>query len=163
MAAQAEESSADIRADLAVGGLRRALDGPLPDPARARPDGRGASGAGRSVRDTSLDDWQRSAEANLGTIDADRLLAAILLRRLSAGILPRDEVASLAALEEQATERARRSPRSALWCHLAVPPLFTAVAWGWTALGHSDRAIELLNARRRRALGPATTMPRTPR
>ena len=103
------------------------------------------------LRDTPLDDWQQSAEANLGTIDADRLLAAILLRRLAAGILPPDEVTRLAALEEQATERVRRSPRSALWCHLAVPPLFTAVARGWTALGQSDRAIELLNARRRRA------------
>jgi hypothetical protein len=99
-----------------------------------------------------LADWQRSAEENLGTIDADRLLAAILLRRLAAGILSRDGVARLAALEEQATERVRRSPRSALWCHRAVPPLFTAVAWGWTALGQSDRALELLNARRRRAL-----------
>ena len=103
------------------------------------------------LRDVPLDDWQRSAEPNLGTIDADRLLAAILLRRLAAGILPRDEVTRLAALEEQATERVRRSPRSALWCHLAVPPLFTAVARGWTALGQSDRAFELLNARRRRA------------
>ncbi len=103
------------------------------------------------LRDTPIDDWQRSAEADLSTIDADRLLAAILLRRLSAGILPRDEVTRLATLEEQVTERVRRSPRSALWCHLAVPPLFTAVARGWTALGQSDRAIELLHARRRRA------------
>ena len=99
-----------------------------------------------------IDDWQRSAEADLGTIDADRLLAVILLRRLSAGILPRDEVTRLATLEEQATERVRRFPRSALWCHRAVPPLFTAVARCWAALGQSDRAIELLHARRRRAL-----------
>ena len=103
------------------------------------------------LRDIPIDDWQRSAEADLSTIDADRLLAAILLRRLSAGILARDEVIRLAALEDQATERVKRFPRSALWCHLAVPPLFTAVARGWTALGQSDRAFELLNARRRRA------------
>jgi hypothetical protein len=104
------------------------------------------------LRDAPIDDWQRSAGADLGAIDADRLLAAILLRRLSAGILPRDEVARLATLEEQATERARRSPRSALWCHLAVPPLFTVVARCWSGLGQSDQAIELLHARRRRAL-----------
>ena len=104
------------------------------------------------LRGAPIDAWQRSAEADLGMIDGDRLLAAILLRRLSAGILPGDEVARLAALEEQATERIARSPRSALWCHLAVPPLFTVVAWGWTVTGHSDQALELLNARRRRAL-----------
>ncbi len=103
------------------------------------------------LRHAPIDDWQRSAEADLDTIDGDRLLAAILLRRLSAGILPRDEVTRLATLEDQATERVKRFPRSALWCHLAVPPLFTAVARGWTALGQSDRAFELLNARRRRA------------
>src|SRR6266568_704678 len=101
------------------------------------------------LRYAPLDAWQRSAEADLGTIDADRLLAAILLRRLSAGIMPRDEVTRLAALEEAATERIRRSPRSALWCHLAVPPLFAAVAFGWGALGQSDRAMDLLHARRR--------------
>ena len=101
------------------------------------------------LRGAPIDDWQRSAEADLGTIDGDRLLAAILLRRLSAGILARDEVTRLATLEDQATERIRRFPRSALWCHLAVPPLFTVVALGWTALGQSDRAIELLNGRRR--------------
>jgi len=104
------------------------------------------------LRQAQVDDWRRSAEADLGTIDADRLLAAIVLRQLSAGILPREEVIGFAALEEQATERAGRSPRSALWCHLTVPPLFTAVARGWLALGQSDRAIELLHARRRRAL-----------
>ena len=98
-----------------------------------------------------LDVWQRSAEADLGTIDADRLLAVILLRRLSAGILPFDEVARLAELEERAAEGGR-FPRSTLLCHLTVPPLFTAVARCWLALGRSDRAIELLNARRRRAL-----------
>lgn len=103
------------------------------------------------LRHAPIDDWQRSAEADLGTIDGDRLLAAILLRRLSAGILPRDEVTRLATLEDQATERVKRFPRSALWCHLAVPPLFTVVARGWIALGQSDRAFELLNARRRRA------------
>jgi hypothetical protein len=109
------------------------------------------------LRYTPLDAWQRSAEADLGTIDADRLLAAILLRRLSAGIVAHDEVARLAALEEAATERMRRSPRSALWCHLAVPPLFAAVAFGWCALGQSDRAIDLLRTRRRRALAASDT------
>ena len=62
-----------------------------------------------------LDAWQRSAEASLGTIDADRLLAVILLRRLSAGLLPFDEVTRLAELEERAAEG--RSPHSTLLCH----------------------------------------------
>ena len=104
------------------------------------------------LRKVPINDWQRSAEANLDTIDADRLLAAILVRHLSAGILSRDEVTRLAALEEQAAEHVRRSARSALWCHLAVPPLFTAVARCWPALGLSDRAFQLLHARRRKAL-----------
>ncbi|MFY9928204.1 MAG: ATP-binding protein, partial [Streptosporangiaceae bacterium] len=137
LAAQAEESSADMPASRP--GRWADFDAPSMVRDRIRLELVRMAAAlpvpADPFRDTSLDDWQRSAEANLGTIDADRLLAAILLRRLSAGILPRDEVASLAALEEQATERVRRSPRSALWCHLAVPPLFTAVAWGWTALG----------------------------
>ena len=97
-----------------------------------------------------LDAWQRSVEASLGTIDADRLLAVILLRRLSAGLLPFDEVTRLAELEERAAEG--RSPHSTLLCHVAVPPLFTVVALCWLALGRTDQAIELLNARRRRAL-----------
>ena len=97
-----------------------------------------------------LDAWQRSVEASLGTIDADRLLAVILLRRLSAGLLPFDEVTRLAELEERAAEG--RSLHSTLLCHVAVPPLFTVVARCWLALGRSDQAIELLNARRRRAL-----------
>ena len=103
------------------------------------------------LRGVPLDVWQQSAEAYLGTIDADRLLAVILQRRLSAGILSLDEVTRLAELEERSTESGR-FPRSTLLCHLTVPPLFTAVARCWLALGRSDQAIELLNARRRRAL-----------
>jgi hypothetical protein len=38
-----------------------------------------------------------------------------------------------------------------------VPPLFTIVARCWLALGRRDRAIELLNARRRRALATGDT------
>ncbi len=155
LAAQAEESSADLPASRP--GRWADFDAPAMVCDRIRLELVRMAAAlpvpADPLRDKPLDDWQRSAEENLGTIDADRLLAAILLRRLSTGILPRDEVARLAALEEQATERVRRSPRSALWCHLAVPPLFTAVAWGWTALGQSDRAIDLLNARRRASPG----------
>ena len=103
------------------------------------------------LRGVPLDVWQQSAEAYLGTIDADRLLAVILQRRLTAGILSLDEVTRLAELEERSTESGR-FPRSTLLCHLTVPPLFTAVARCWLALGRSDQAIELLNARRRRAL-----------
>ena len=103
-----------------------------------------------------LDAWQRSAEAALGTIDADRLLAVILLQRLSAGIVPFDEVIRLAELEERTAEGGR-FPHSTLLCHVTVPPLFTTVARCWLALGRSDRAIELLNARRRRALATGDT------
>src|SRR5262249_23486671 len=56
------------------------------------------------LRGTPLDAWQRSAEAGLGTIDADRLLAVILRQRLSAGIVPFDEVTRLAELEERTAE-----------------------------------------------------------
>lgn len=154
LAARAEESSADL--PVSRPGRWADFDAPAMVSDRIRLELVRMAAAlpvpADPLLDKPLDDWQRSAEANLGTIDADRLLAAILLRRLAAGILPRNEVTRLAALEEQATERVRRSPRSALWCHLAVPPLFTAVAWAWNALGQSDRAIELLNARRRRAL-----------
>ena len=44
------------------------------------------------LRDLPLEQWQHSAEKDLGAIDADRLLAALLRRRLSFGTLPRDEV-----------------------------------------------------------------------
>ena len=108
------------------------------------------------LRGAPLDAWQRSAEAGLGTIDADRLLAVILLQRLSAGIVPVDEVTRLAELEERTAEGGR-FPRSTLLCHVTVPPLFTTVARCWLALGRSDRAIELLNARRRRALATGDT------
>jgi len=154
LAMQAERSSADLPASRP--GRWADFDAPAKTCHRIRLElirmATALPVAADPLRDAPLEDWQRSAEADLGTIDADRLLAAILLRRLSAGILPRDEVARLAMLEEQATERVRRSPRSALWCHLAVPPLFTVVARSWCALGQSDRAIELLHARRRRAL-----------
>jgi hypothetical protein len=152
LAAQAERSSADLPASrpgrwadfdappMACHRIRLELIRLAALPVTADP-----------LRGVPLDAWQRSAEAGLGTIDADRLLAAILLRRLSAGILPVDEVTRLAELEEQTAESGRL-PRSSLLCHLRVPPLFTAVARCWLALGRSDRAIELLNARRRRAL-----------
>ena len=99
-----------------------------------------------------LEAWEQSAGKDLGAIDADRLLAELLRRRLSAGPLPQDEVIRLAALEDAAAERIRRSPRSALCCHRAVPPLFTVVAWCWSAACHGDRAVALLHARRREAL-----------
>ena len=80
------------------------------------------------LRDLPLEQWQHSAEKDLGAIDADRLLAALLRRRLSFGTLPRDEVKRLAALEDAAAERVRQSG-SALCCHRTVPPLFTVLAW----------------------------------
>jgi hypothetical protein len=101
--------------------------------------------------DLPLEQWQQSAEKDLGAIDADRLLAALLRRRLSTGPLPQDEVKRLAALEDVAAERLRQS-RSALCCHRAVPPLFTVLAWCWSAAGCNDRAIALLHVRRREAL-----------
>jgi hypothetical protein len=101
--------------------------------------------------DLPLEEWQQSAEKDLGAIDADRLLAVLLRRRLSTGSLPQDEVKRLAALEEAAAERVRQS-RSALCCHRAVPPLFTVLAWCWSAAGRNDRAIALLHVRRREAL-----------
>ena len=104
------------------------------------------------IRAAPLDAWQRSAEQDLGTVDADRLVAAIVRRRLAAGIVPLEEVTRLAELEARAAAGGRRSPHSTLRCHLAVPPLEVTVADCWLALGQSDRAIELLNARRRRAL-----------
>ena len=106
------------------------------------------------LRDLPLEQWQHSAEKDLGAIDADRLLAALLRRRLSFGTLPRDEVKRLAALEDAAAERVRQSG-SALCCHRAVPPLFTVLAWCWSAVGCNDRAIALLHLRRREALKAA--------
>jgi len=104
------------------------------------------------LRDAPLPEWQRAAEADLGTIDADRLIAAILLRRLAA-----EEITRLARLEERAARRARRPADGALWCHLAVAPMFTAIALGWCALGQTNNSIELLHTRRRQALAAGDT------
>jgi hypothetical protein len=158
LAARAERSSADLQASRP--GRWADLDVPPTACQRIRLELIRMAAAlpvtADPLRGAPLDAWQRSAEAGLGTIDADRLLAVILRQRLSAGIVPFDEVTRLAELEERAAEGGS-FPGSTLLCHVTVPPLFTTVARCWLALGRSDLAIELLNARRRRALSTGDT------
>jgi hypothetical protein len=97
---------------------------------------------------TVLDAWESYAAGRLDSIDGERLASLCLRIRLRHGIID----ASVAErLEAADAYRPDRVPTCT--AHDLVPPLFVSVAQAWMSAGEPERALALLDGRRRAALG----------
>ena len=97
---------------------------------------------------TVLDEWESYAADRLDTIDGERLASLCLRIRLRHGIIEATVAGRWEAADSYSPDRA-----PACTAHDLVPPLFVSVAQAWMSAGEPERALALLDQRRRAALG----------
>ena len=99
----------------------------------------------RSKRTPDLEQaatWADDAARRLSSVDAERLVSAVLQLRMDHGL---PDAAELEAWEAADAYEPQRQP--ACNAHAAVAPLFVSIALGWLALGNVGRAMGVLDAR----------------
>jgi WD40 repeat protein len=99
-----------------------------------------------TIAEQNIRDWWVQAIPRTDRIDAERLLSALLARRLAWETVPAFELEELYDADLYDPGRQPSCP-----AHHAVPPLFVSVACGWLALGEGERALYVLDRRAREA------------
>jgi hypothetical protein len=95
-----------------------------------------------------LDEWESYAASVLQTIDGERLASLCLRIRLRHGVLDTSVAEHWEALDSYKLDR---TPTCT--AHNLVPPLCVSIAEAWLSAGEPERALALLDRRRREALG----------
>ena len=95
-----------------------------------------------------LDEWESYAAGRLDSIDGERLASLCLRIRLRHMIIDADVAERWEAADAYRPDRA-----PACTAHDLVPPLFVSVAQAWMSGGQPERALAVLDRRRRAALG----------
>jgi hypothetical protein len=93
---------------------------------------------------TALGAWQR--EADLRSVDGERLASLCLRLRLRHGPVPASDLAQWEADDRYVQGRAATNS-----AHDLVPPLFVSVAEAWLSVGQPERGLALLERRRSEA------------